>query len=135
MWLTNKYDGRDDPRAHLAKWTKVYGEEPEPEWVHLFFHTLDIIPMNWYTKTELCHGMRKSDVLREGFLLTFTVEDHCWDTVDDVLQVVKETIFNVPQEPVEVRQPKWAPQLSYALECYNINIEEDDEDPWKINFP
>lgn len=26
-------------------------------------------------------------------------------------------------------------QLSYALECYNVNIEEDDEDPCKVNIP
>lgn len=28
--LTNKYDGSDDPHDHLAKWTKVYGVEPQP---------------------------------------------------------------------------------------------------------
>ena len=27
MCLTDKYDGQDDPRVYLAKWTKVYGEE------------------------------------------------------------------------------------------------------------
>jgi len=49
VWLTEKYDGRNDPHDHLAKWTKVYGTEPQPEWVHLFYHTLDIIPRigNW----------------------------------------------------------------------------------------
>jgi len=26
--ITEKYDGRDDPRMHLTKWTKAYGEEP-----------------------------------------------------------------------------------------------------------
>lgn len=25
--------------------------------------------------------------------------------------------------------------MSCALECYNVNIEDDDEDPWKINIP
>lgn len=56
MHLIDKYDGQDDPGAHLAKWTKVYGEEPQPEWVHLFYHTLDVIPMNWYIEMELYHG-------------------------------------------------------------------------------
>ena len=28
VWMTDKYDGRDDPRDHLAKWTKAYEEEP-----------------------------------------------------------------------------------------------------------
>lgn len=44
--IANKYDGRDEPRTHIAKWTKAYGEEPQPKWVHLFYHTLDVIPMN-----------------------------------------------------------------------------------------
>jgi len=98
MQLTNKYDGWDDPRSHLAKWNKVYEEVPKPEWVHLFCHTLDVIPMNWYTKTELFHGTSEWDNLDEGFLLTFTFED-CWcDTVDDVLQAVKVSIFlNTPE--------------------------------------
>jgi len=71
--------------VHLIKWTKVYGEEPQPQWLYLFCHTLDIMPMNWYIEMELHHGMRKWDILREGFLLTFTFEDRWWDTVNDML--------------------------------------------------
>lgn len=44
--IMDKYDGRDDPCMHLTKWIKAYGEEPQPEWVHLFYHTLDVIPTN-----------------------------------------------------------------------------------------
>jgi len=51
--IADKYDGCDDPRTHIAKWTKAYGEEPQLECVYLFYHTLDVIPMNWYTETEL----------------------------------------------------------------------------------
>jgi len=86
---------------HLSKWTKVYGEEPQHEWVHLFYHTLDVIPMNWYIETELLHGIGEWDILRKGFLLTFTFEDHWWDTMDDVIQAVKAVIFRIPQEPIE----------------------------------
>ena len=96
MWLVDKYDGRDDPRTHLAKWTKFYGEEPQPEWVHILYHTLDVIPMNWYTETELCHGTSKWDVLHEGFLLTFTFEDCWWDTIEDAPEAVKAAIFKIP---------------------------------------
>ena len=98
MWIIDKYDGRDDPCAHLAKWTKVYGEEPQREWVHLFYHTLDVIPMNWYTEMELHHGASEWDILREGFLLTFTFEDHLWDTTDDALQALKASIFKIPHQ-------------------------------------
>ena len=31
-------------------------------------------------------------------------------------------------------QSEWATQLSCALECYNVNIEEDDENPRNINI-
>ena len=56
MRLADEYDGWDDPHTHLAKWTKVYGEEPQPEWVNLFYHTLYVIPKIWYTEMELHHG-------------------------------------------------------------------------------
>jgi len=46
MRLTEKYDGKNDPHVHLAKWTQDYKEKPQPEWVPLFYHTLDVIPMN-----------------------------------------------------------------------------------------
>ena len=32
-------------------------------------------------------------------------------------------------------QPEWVTQMSCALECYNVNVEEDNEDPRKINIP
>lgn len=44
--IADKYDGCDDQRMHLTRWVQAYGEEPQPEWVHLFYHTLDVIPRN-----------------------------------------------------------------------------------------
>jgi len=35
---------------------------------------------------------------------------------------------------MEVIQPEWATQLSYVLECYKVNAEEDNKDPWKVNI-
>ena len=90
------------PAQAPRKWTKAYGEEPQLEWVHLFYHTLDVIPRNWYTETELRHGTGEWDILREGFLLTLLFEDQWMDTVDDALQVVKATIFKKPLEPKEI---------------------------------
>lgn len=80
---------------------QVYGEEPQPKWVHLFYHTLDVVPMNWYTETELHHRTSEWDFLCRGFLLT-TFEDFWSDTVDDALWAVKETIFKIPQESMEL---------------------------------
>jgi len=58
--------------------------------------------MNWYIKMELHCGMSEWDILREGFLLTLMFEDCWWNIVDDTLQVVKETIFKIPQKPMKV---------------------------------
>jgi len=54
--MTNKYDEKEYPCTHLAKWAEDYGVKPQPKWVHLFCHTLDVIPMKWYLETELRHG-------------------------------------------------------------------------------
>lgn len=83
--IKDKYDGKDDPCAHLAKWAKAYGVTPQPKWVHLFCHTLDVISMNLYLETDLCHGIGKWDILREGFIMTFNFEDR-FDCIDEVLQ-------------------------------------------------
>lgn len=93
--LTDKYNGEDDLRAHLAKWMQAYGEKPHPEWVHLFCHTFDVIPMNWYIEKELRHGTSEWDVLHEGFVVTSNFEDE-WDNIDEVIQEVKATIFRIP---------------------------------------
>lgn len=39
VWVTKKYDGRNDSHDHLAKWTKVYGIEPQPNGC-IYFVTL-----------------------------------------------------------------------------------------------
>lgn len=51
-----------------------------------------------------------------------------------MLQAVKAAIFKIPQEPREVVQLAWATQLSSALECYNVKVEEDDGDPKILVF-
>lgn len=68
MWIIEKYDGRNDPSDHLAKATEMYEVEPQLEWVHLFCHTLDVILMNWYLKTELCHETEEWDFFTKDFL-------------------------------------------------------------------
>lgn len=120
--MTYKHDGRDDPRDHLAKWSEAYGVKPQPEWVHLFYHALGIIPMNWYLETELHHGTEEWDILRHGYLMTFSFEDG-FDYIDTTLQEVKATIFRIQQDPLELIQPYWTTQLSNALEFYNVVVE------------
>lgn len=57
------------------------------EWVHIFYHTLDMIPMDWYLEIELFHGTAEWDILREGISMRFNLEDGfkcidealCWE--------------------------------------------------------
>ena len=55
--LHQKYTGQSDPRSHIKICEQNWSDIPEDEWVHLFIHTLDTVPRNWYTKTELCKGI------------------------------------------------------------------------------
>lgn len=77
--------------------------------------------------------MGEWDVLHEGFLLKFTLEDWWSDIVNDMVQVVKSSIYKIPQEQLEMLQPEWATQLSNDLECYSMQVEEHDDDPRNIN--
>ncbi len=85
--LTKKYDGRNDPRNNLAKWTKFFGTEPQPKRVHLFCHTLDTIPMNLYLETEVYQSSAEWDILREGY---------GFECINESLQEIKTTIFRMP---------------------------------------
>jgi len=129
-----KYDGRSDLHDHLAKWTDAYGAETQLEWVHLFCHTLDVIPMNWYWETELHHGTDEWDILRQGFLMTFIFEDG-FECIDEALQEVKASIFRIPHDPLDLIESDWTTQLRHALECYNVTAEEEEEDLRNINIP
>ena len=51
-----KYDGLTDPRVHIESCAKAWKHQNVDEWVHLFVHTLDTSPRNWYTETELRKG-------------------------------------------------------------------------------
>jgi len=85
-------------------------------------------------ETELQHGIGKWNILREGFLTTFLFEDQWMDTVDDALQLIKATIFITPLEPAEVVPSNWSRQLSQALACYNVQIEDDEDDPHNFSI-
>jgi len=65
--------------------------------------------------------------------MTFSFEDK-FDSINEMLQVVKVAIFQIPQDPFDLIQPTWATQLSHTLECYNVTAKEEDEDLWKINI-
>ena len=132
--LTKKYDGRSDLRYQLEKWTNAYGAKLQLEWVHLFCHTLDVIPMNLYLETKLHHDTNEWDILRQGFVMTFKFEDG-FECINEALQEVTETILGIPHDPLDLIQSDWTTQLCHALECYNVTFEEEEEDPRIINIP
>jgi len=65
--------------------------------------------------------------------MMFSFEDG-FESIDEALQEVKTTIFRIPQDPLDLVQVDWTTQLSHMLECYTVIVEEEDEDPKKINI-
>lgn len=48
--MSYKYDGQNNPKAHIEACVQAWQHRSVDEWVHLFIHTLDT-PKNWYTET------------------------------------------------------------------------------------
>ena len=107
----------------------------EDEWVHQFIHTLDQIPKNWYTETELCRGTITWPLMIDSFELTFSFATE-YSSINQALDIIKTKIFEDCTLSVHT-QPEWAIQLEDALECYNFVVEpeDEDEDPRNINIP
>jgi len=59
--------------------------------------------------------------------MTFNFEGR-FGSIHEVLQEVKDAIFNIPQDPLDLIQLEWATQLSHMLECYNVTTNEEDDD-------
>ena len=73
-YVQQKYTGESNPRSHIQACEQDWSDIPEDEWVHRFIHTLDTVPRNWYTETELHKGTTKWPLIIDSFLLTFTIE-------------------------------------------------------------
>jgi len=52
-YVSGYYSGMDDPIEHILKCEYVWNELRREAWPHMFIHTLDIIPKNWYIQLEL----------------------------------------------------------------------------------
>ena len=76
------------------------------EWVHLFIHTLDIIPKSWYIEIKLQRGIETWSLLIEGFQLTFGFESEYLE-IDDALEVIRMKLFDDYPLPI-FNQPDWA---------------------------
>ena len=59
-----------------------------------------------YLETELRHGTEEWDILCQGFFIMFNFEDR-FESIDEMLQEVKEKIFRIPQDPLDLIQLDW----------------------------
>ena len=90
--IQQRYTGESDPRSHIQTCEQNWSDIPEDEWVHQFIHTLDTVPRNWYTETELRKGTITLPLLIDIFLLTFAFESE-YPNVDQALDVIHIKIF------------------------------------------
>lgn len=65
--------------------------------------------------------------------MTFSFEDGL-DSIDEVLQEVKESIFRTPRDPLDMIRLEWATQLSCTLECYNVIAKEEVRIRGRLTF-
>ena len=71
------------------------------------------------------------DCLVDSFVLTFSTNEVC-PALDAAIRLIHTKVFD-DQEVVEYR-PDWKAQEDYAVEFYNLAIDEDD-DPCDIDIP
>jgi hypothetical protein len=108
---------------------------PKKEWTHLFIHTLDTIPKNWYLELEVHRETTDWEELTHNFKVTFSFEDDA-PSVDTTLQVIKDNIF-ASEDSIELvpicSTHRYSTMVQEVLECYNvIGEDQEDEDPREI---
>ena len=91
--MNYRYDGQTNPRIHVESCGKAWQHRDVDEWVHLFIHTLDTIPKNWYTEIELRRGTETWSTMIDGFQLAFGFEFEYLD-IDDALEVIRMQLFD-----------------------------------------
>ena len=130
--MNYKYDEQIDPRIHIEAYIIAWLNMSVDEWVHLFVHTLDTIPKNWYTETELHKGSENWSLMIDGFNLTFEFESE-YPGIGDALEVIRTKKIQDGPLPL-YNQLDWVAQVKNVLECYNLAVDEDEE-PHNVNIP
>jgi hypothetical protein len=100
---------------------------PKEQWVHKFINTLDTTPINWYLQAELCFVTTDWYGMTQNFIATFLFESQ-YPTVDQALQIIRQKVFEeAPNPPLDQEKDEWTVPLQQLQECYNINVDEDDD--------
>ena len=92
LYVREKCTGLTSPVEHINTCSTMWKDIPKKEWVHMFIHTLDLIPRNWYMSLELWRGTAEWDELARNFKQTFSYEDEI-PMMDAALKVIKVNIF------------------------------------------
>ena len=71
--------------------------------------------------------------MKDNFIFTFSFVDG-FQFIDDALQEIREEILWTPNELIAWLQPNQNAHSQNALECYNTNSKEGEEDPHKNNI-
>jgi len=74
-YISGKYSGITSPRDHIVTCGYVWNELPKEVWSHMFIHTLDNIPKNWYMQLELRQETVDWEELTKNLITTFNFED------------------------------------------------------------
>jgi hypothetical protein len=102
---------------------------PPEEWPHHFIHTLEGIPVNWYTDQELRKGTTTWRTLQQNFTITFSFE-HENPNIDATLKRIRGVIFiKEPEIEFITEEKQWNKQtVKELLSCYHVQEEAPDED-------
>lgn len=116
--ITEHYSGLNDPREHILTCGYIWNEVPRDIWTHMFVHTLNTIPKNWYIQLEMRRETVSWEALTSNFVHTFSAyEDDLM--VETALQLEKEKIFEGIEES-EGNLPEWTQFIEKAMECYKL---------------
>jgi hypothetical protein len=106
---------------------------PQEKWVHKFINMLDTNPINWYLQVELRLITTNWEGMTHNFVTIFLFESQ-YPSIDQALHIVKHKVFEEASSlPLEQEEDEWTTPLQKLQDCYNINVDEDD-DPKKVNI-
>jgi hypothetical protein len=137
-YIAQKYTWVSDPTNHAEQCKNIWSLISKKEWTHIFIHTLNTIPKNWYLELEMCRETTNLDQLIQRFKVKFNFE-HESPFVDASLQVIRSNMFS-EEGSIEVvpicSAHRDSMTIHELLECHNVAKEEqDEEDPRNIKVP
>lgn len=69
--FTEHYSGLTDPGEHLLTCGYRWSDVPREGWTHMFVHTLDVVPREWYAQLELRRETSTWETMTLRFVHTF----------------------------------------------------------------